>query len=386
MEENYDLITGIAAEAPEHPQRIEVRDFAPWHKPRKQYIRGNQWIKEITTFLDANDLEGRPFKYFSLPGDDMIDLCMLAEECQRLGVQLRVLGFNEDLQEPIGEEDILKVISRSEISAKIAPGSYIRPDDFKDLSNSNSMASNYVCKFGSFDVINLDFCDSIFNRDYQAKHDALHKLITNQIQNRTRPWLLFLTTRSDTTEDLGHYWKSIYENFDRDPRFIENFRVVFEFSSLINNDGLKINPKLISNISNHNFTKLFGIGFSKWILNMLMFEQPYFIVEMLDSYWYRVDNEDPNMLSLAYRISRHPEVKEDPSGLVPSEIPDDPDEYRCALRIMNKVHHIKDLDQIVDEDDDLFNGLTDETKQFLSPVRYRLEDYPAWANQKRIRF
>ena len=133
------------------------------------------------------------------------------------------------------------------------------------------------------------------------------------------------------------------------------------------------------------FTKLFGIGFSKWILSLLMDEQPYFTIEMLDSYWYRVDNEDPNMLSLAYKISRHPEVKVDPSGLVKSDMFEDPDEYKCALRIINKFHHIEDLDLIVDEDDDLFNRLTDETKQFLSPVRYRLEDYPAWANKKRIR-
>ena len=64
-------IIGIKNYVPESPKK---KDFLPWHRPRKQYVREMQWCREIIEMVDEVLPENNVLKYLGLPGDDLLDL------------------------------------------------------------------------------------------------------------------------------------------------------------------------------------------------------------------------------------------------------------------------------------------------------------------------
>lgn len=73
LHESFDqgLFDGLIEEP---ASRKTKKEFKPWHNPRKQLVRKEQWIYFTSKYL-ANILSGRTtLKYFSLPGDDLLDV------------------------------------------------------------------------------------------------------------------------------------------------------------------------------------------------------------------------------------------------------------------------------------------------------------------------
>ena len=70
-------IIGVKNYTPESPTK---KVFLPWHKPRKQYVRGEQWCKEILKMVDEVLPENNILKYLGLPGDDLLDLRYFHEQ------------------------------------------------------------------------------------------------------------------------------------------------------------------------------------------------------------------------------------------------------------------------------------------------------------------
>lgn len=71
-QDNAHLISGLYKE-PSSIFKGEEKNFQPWHKPRKQYVRQFQWITETVELIEEIDFrDGRPFKYLGLPGKDMM--------------------------------------------------------------------------------------------------------------------------------------------------------------------------------------------------------------------------------------------------------------------------------------------------------------------------
>ena len=84
MEQNgfADNIFGeeVAYEAP-LPE--EKKEFLPWHRPRKQFVRHYQWCKEIRRMISHTPPADGVLKYLGLPGVDLLDLRYFHEEvCQ----------------------------------------------------------------------------------------------------------------------------------------------------------------------------------------------------------------------------------------------------------------------------------------------------------------
>jgi hypothetical protein len=74
--------------------RAAKRTPEPWHKPRKHWIRKEQWGKLVGDLLGELMLDGRPFRYLTLPGRYLLDVRHLHDICAQKQVQLRFLGFD----------------------------------------------------------------------------------------------------------------------------------------------------------------------------------------------------------------------------------------------------------------------------------------------------
>lgn len=385
------LIDGIAPKSVSHVSPTAAKTFRGWHKPRKQWMRRNQWIKEANTLIPQLRLDGRPLRYFSLPGEDMLDIRLLAELCKTRGLYLKCLGFDEAARDRSSQTEVN--ISINEISY-IDKTSLIIPDNLSALKDTESQGFSYVNNHGPFDIINLDFCSAISCVDSPDNHQVLYNLCEYQINNTREKWLLFLTTRAEyeqiNEQHLPYYLYCLKRNADKSSEFGERLRTISDWDISCYSNGVNI-IDILASCRNSNFVRLFAVGFSKWLLQLLAGNQNGWIVEMLDSCWYRVEKNQapdsfPNMLSLVFLFSPVNTSIQDNSGLVQSNQTASVDETSLAMKIINKIESFMDVDFLLDTNPDRWQDALDESAALLSAARYPEDQYRQWATQRRIRF
>lgn len=368
------------------------KDFKPWHKPRKQWIRREQWCKEVETLIPKLILDGRPLRYLSLPGEDMLDIRIIAKLCEDNGLNLKCLGYDEGDLNEYSQTEVN--ISWNEVSNNIEPTSTILSDNISVLKNANSQAFKYVKEYGPFDVINLDFCGPISCINHPDYHHVLNNLCEYQNNNSRKPWLLFLTTRAEyeivNIEHLPHYLKNLKSNAVKYEAFGKRLSEITKFN--IHEYGQHSNlKKLLASCPDRNFVKLFSVGLGKWLLRLMIGDQSSWKSKMLDSCWYRVGNNHtptsfPNMLSLTYYFTPVDVQLNDPSGLVKSNPQIEIDEESLAMGILEKTDKFVDLDIKIDRDKHLFENLITESTSLLKAARYSVKQYPKWVEQKTLHF
>ena len=97
-DDSDDLTTGIFDDIEYLPTQIEPKEFKPWHKPRKQFVRREQLSALLLRLYEKRE-PGDPLCYLGLPGTDLIDLRYLHEQlCSESERPLRFLGFNTEAQ------------------------------------------------------------------------------------------------------------------------------------------------------------------------------------------------------------------------------------------------------------------------------------------------
>src|SRR5581483_595570 len=125
-------------EAPVPPKR----DFLPWHRPRKQFVRDRQWREQIDFLLNDIELEDNVLRYLGLPGIDLLDLRYFHSKlCEPKQIRLRFLGFNNSAH-PTSELQPELNVSLDEVRrlSLVDPRSDVVWDDFARLANENSLA------------------------------------------------------------------------------------------------------------------------------------------------------------------------------------------------------------------------------------------------------
>ena len=194
--------------------RDEGSKWAPWHKPRKQWLRSNQWTKEINDLIGKLRLTERPLSYLSLPGDDLLDFRVLAEYCEEKQMPVKLVGFNHlrDGNKTTREYEVALNEIRS--CDFVHDRTDVHQDDFNEMSDTKSLAYHFANEKGPYDVINLDLCDSFSGSSSETSfpyYKAALNLFDLQIKNSTEPWIFLLTTRSDRAKvNLDHFenfWK-----------------------------------------------------------------------------------------------------------------------------------------------------------------------------------
>ena len=370
------------------PEKIPVErpEWKPWHKPRKQWLRDKQWCTAIQKLKGLLRLHERPFSYLSLPGDELLDFRVITKLCGELEInKVKLVGFNDCKSS--GDSGRRLTVAKNEVFTNdvVVEHSDVHSDDFKKISNLDSIAYKFADEKGPYDVINLDLCDSFSGTSQdESYYKATLNLLNLQIQRRTEPWLFLLTTRADKAkvnlEDIQHFGLNIQHNVS----LSSNFKLNFEENYLIEecNSDFDFQNHARRTYSPH-FEKLFGLFLGKWLLRITHTSQRWSL-ELLDSYWYRTNRATaffPNMLSLAFLFQPIPVQVDDPSGLAQIERSRSavPNETAQAIDMLNKMNQLKDVDLYLHQNKSEFEEALQNSEALLYKAGYVMASYRQWA-------
>jgi hypothetical protein len=355
------------------------RDFLPWHRPRKQYVRHHQWLEQIKRLLDETPRAEQTLRYLGLPGVDLLDLRYFhTHVCGPRGMTMRFLGFNTAAN-PSNEAQTALNISLDEVRRLplIDARSDVLGDDFRGIANPKSIAWKSVFEAGPYDIINLDLCDGFGiqgpkpNSD-PTHFDALNQLLTLQAKSKT-PWLLLLTTRAGEshvdTVVLERFLARYAENLLQCPAFRDKSRELFGLARVPSIDDI-----------GDRMLPLFLSGLSKWLLGLALNQQPPTSIEVKSVIGYRVNHAAAyeDLISIAFRCSPSFAPLKDSMGLA-QQTAAPPDECALAVRVIGRIANLRDADKILREDADLRAEMIDATADLLATARYDAEAYRVWA-------
>ncbi len=363
--------------------------FKPWHKPRKQWCRYNQWIKGVNgivpVLIQAKESE---FRYLGLPGDDLLDLRLLAHNCSKRGLKLKYLGFNSIKTKSVQNDDL--TLSESELhkTGNISSESKVITEPLESLSRTDSSAFANSKSFNGFHMINFDLCNSIaangpdYNGDTYFK--ALANIIEMQIGRMKTDWLFFLTTHvskeSVVKGTMQQLLKAVYDNISTHVDFENRFIEILN----LNKDQIKAAVETPENLTDVEYMDLFALGFSKWILKLCTKALEFWKVELLESCNYRSGHEDelskptPNMLSIGIKFSYCPPKVNDSYNLAASNPTDAHNEAVLALAILDELNRIFNLDNYLSKNSKVLKELIDHSADLLASARYDRDAYLKW--------
>lgn len=400
MDSGEELDGGLGYEDVSHSTVSLKRKFLPWHKPRKQYIRNNQWNSVIVSLVDALDLKGkaRSLEYLSLPGPDLLDVRALYAVCADKEVRIRFTGLNAIAAED-KESTMDQLISLDELRGLqyIDPSSDVHPDHLERLSNKSSIAyQNVIKQAPTYDVINIDLCGSFLESPPKEKqnnyYEALFELLRYQADNRTEDWLFFITTR--TNKDMVHA-----ETFER---FVKVLEGIFDVDQAVYDkcNELKIFSKDVlvdrridrSKVDPFSFNNLVSAGIGKWVLSALTAETPAYKSKMLKLFGYNV-LLDPaatcDMISFGFWCTKMPTKAVDAFGLAAggANLNSEDAEVavsKCRVSVIDSISKIVDVDMHLASDEAFEEALTSSVSLMRS-ARYDVDSYIAWAREEHVK-
>ena len=272
----------------ETPSR-EKKPFLPWHRPRKHFVRHEQWQQQIELLVQAGELEDQTIRYLGLPGTDLLHTRHFYRTlCEPKELKLRYLGFNKAADPQNAGQTELN-ISLDEVSKLpgIDPRSEIIPEDFCLLANDGSNAWIRAKSLGPFDVINIDLCDGFathqpgsLNRNH---YDAVTKLMALQ-SGKKQPWLLFFTTRTGFQDINADVLNTLIEKYRR------NLSECVTFQKKSSTDfGIATEADLFREVQTPDgHLSVFLVALCKWMIRIGVGQQPPFKVSVTSTLGYRV--------------------------------------------------------------------------------------------------
>jgi hypothetical protein len=377
------------APTPEHALQQEAvkTEFAAWHHPRKQYVRVNQWCSAVQKLLPELMLgKADPFRYLTLPGNELLDIRALHGVCARAGVALRYLGFNSVGTNTRSQAEL--ALSQSEVRSlsHIDRFSRVIEDRLEAVARERSPAFVQAQQSGPFHAINLDLCDSIAFRGSGCSRgspiEALAKLLELQLQS-ARPWLLFITTKAEpaliSTAALDGFNRAITDNSNASPEFREALAKLIEAN--IERFEQEIAEAWVG--QDARFLRMFCAGLGKWLLTLLTAASPPREIELLSSCFYQSGPAGPDMLSLAFRCNTPTQSLHDRYAIIPAAaaLPLS-NEVEIALRLAADLGEIFDLDAKLSSDAALTERLIAQASRLLASARYDPVSYEAWARNR----
>ena len=355
------------------------REPKPWHKPRKQWIRKNQWAALADELLTSRKPADRPFKYLTLPGEDLFDIRILHEVCAKHQIVLKYLGFDSTRKTEvnIASDEVMRL-------PLIHKESQLLPDRVELLATAKSLAFEHAGKFQGFDAINLDFCDSVGGREAGTKGgalDAIRTIIELQTREAAHPWLLFVTSRCDRAS-VDQSVRAILAKI-----LLENMSQSAAFSGRITGNPFALSQAMLSDEENgtqaagekeHLFT--FGVGFSKWLIKLAV---AVWGVKQTCTAGYRVAGQaaQPDMLSLAFRFERINPPLTDSTGLAPppkiktAPVPTKDEMVADALK---EFANLTDVDDLLVKNEPIRDEMIAENAALMAQARYDLDAIVAW--------
>jgi hypothetical protein len=368
----------LAYEAPMPPK---PKEFLPWHRPRKQYVREHQWCAEIKRLIDATPPIGGVLKYLGLPGVDLLDLRHFnAAVCQPRGLSLRFLGFNASAR-PRSPANAELNISMDEVRRMpgVDPQSEVIGDNFARVAVKDSLACRRARALGPYDVINLDLCDGFGAQPPgtldNSYYDGVSSLLAIQARS-TNPWLLLLTTRSDkpniNEQVLERLLKKYVQNLGESAEFREASRDLLQIETADAVNAAANTPAQL--------VPLFLTGLCKWFAGLTLGQNPPTTIEVRSVMGYKVDAmaQCEDLISVAIKFTPTFAPGADPLGLANTPVAA-PNEGTLAMRALKRIAKRVDADQKLADDKALLDQMVQATADLLSSARYDADAYRAWA-------
>ncbi len=358
------------------------RDFKPWHKPRKQVIREEQWGQEVEWIIGCKDPDDKSLRYLGLPGVDLLDIRYLYERfCKDGAYELRFLGF-EKAAKPASPYSNALNLSLQEVRSleHVDKQSEILGDDLRLLADDNSIAWGTAQRLGPFDAINIDLTDHMA-RDEPAIdlsiYNVIHQVCGLQ-QRRPLPWTLFLTSRLNkanvSADALARLLTALIKNFEGCAAFNSALQTQLGISD--------VSPSAAKTWDDGAFFNSMAVAFAKWLLGLAQAMRSMFSIS--STIGYRVWPAAPyfDMLSIVLRFQPVPSIRPDSLGLA-SASPAFPDECSEAAKLPGRIAQLVDIDEELKTHDSLWEIFREKTALLLSQARYDPAGYRIWADSQR---
>ncbi|PXV57113.1 hypothetical protein SAMN04487785_1202 [Dyella jiangningensis] len=382
-----DYVGDLVQQRVEHPELAPKDHFFPWHKPRKHWIRRNQWQAEAADLIAALNLSDkrRPLSYLSLPGPDMLDVRAMQQVCAESGANLRFVGFMEgglDAQTELNLslDEVMRMQGVDQESTVIL-------DPLQSLADPKSVGYARTMGAASFDIVNIDLCNSIGAApplDQQLGcYDAIRQLLDFQRRRRPadEPWILFLTTRANHGRINAEARVRFFDCL------LRNARDHAEVDQVIR-DELHLDQSALSAMQagpvqdDSAFENAFAAAVSKWLLQMLDSSPPAGTLRLLASscaYSVRVPGSR-DMLSLGFFCQTVHAPARDLAGLAasveqPVQFPSEPE---AAIEIIRLIPRLAHVDGIL-SNPDTYDTVTLEASDLMRSARFDADAYIDWA-------
>lgn len=364
------------------------RQFKPWHRPRKQYVRRRQWVNSFADLLDdlrQLDQSRTDASYIGLPGSDLVDIRLFADECAKRGLKLRYLGFDRTATGESLESAYLN-LSRDELfkSGNVHRESQVMPDEISELGDVRSLAYTTANKM-SFDVVNVDLCGSATNepagQDYTI-YPALKSLLKVQAK-REEPWLLLFTARFGRDAQSVHGQTNAESLVRALKERLAECLTAYTAATDVFDTGEDASLPDLEVCDDDKYARLLLLAFVSWLCTVGrdIRTSRFRVVSVMG---YRITKyvPEPNMFSLAIRVVPQDHAVRDAARLLPrQETPDECEELAQQTRRMGRV---VDADQALRSDDVLFDEMRVDMANILADLRYDREAYLSSDFSKRI--
>lgn len=383
-----DDLRALLGDGPIRFPEATEREFQPWHRPRKQYVRSAQWSRELGILARDLGLDDE-IRYLTLPGDDLLDIRHLAESvCTPRGLRLKYLGFNTAAFPAAEGQPALNAtqfsLNRLEY---IDPESEVFPGDFRLVGDTRSVPWQRVRRAGPFHAINLDLCGGFAGRqsaqgipNYFA---ALQALLQNQ-SSFDQDFLLFMTTRMDDGSIDTQVNASLIGVAQRIHDACEAYAAEFASAWGLPTGGAPV--RLTERLGS---AEAFMLGLTQWIVSQGVEHGLRASVRSFMTYRTGSENGDDDIVSFAIRFKPDPSIMSDAQGLVrTARVEPSIDEKVCeqSANIPQRVSERVLVDVILKTQVQEFERCMNEASHLLAAAGYDARVYRDWVLQEGDRY
>jgi hypothetical protein len=372
-----DEIFGVSEYKPEQPVK---REFLPWHRPRKQFVRAKQWTKLIDELVNDHTPDDSVIKYLGLPGDDLLDLRFFHENiCVKRNLFIKFIGFNNSGTVNTGYDPSTNVSIDEIVKLRfIHQGSKMSADNITEISVENSIAWRDSFNMSPFDVVNLDLCDGFGKHPITDFHNSHYNTLKNILAMQSKakkPWLLFLTTRTNKeciNDALLIRLRELYENnLAECLGFQDASRERLQIGDLHTLQDAMGGSKGVSDV--------FLVSLCKWIAKLSVTQNPPTKLSVKNVLGYRVSKaaEYQDIISIAIKFTPLTVTTADPLGIA-TNAAEVPSECEMAVQALNQISNQKDVDGLLRGNLPLKETMITETCNLLDEARYDITGYKAW--------
>lgn len=354
------------------------RSFQPWHRPRKQHVREQQWAAEAQWLLAQRRPDQGPLRYLTLPGSDLLDVRYLHQQvCAPAEQRLHFLGF-DTAAAPGRPGQAAHNVAMREVRdlPMVVDSSDVLEYDVRQLATDNHIAWRRAVRLGPFDLINLDLCGHVTSEAPGldgSLYTAVARLFSLQ-DRRPDPWVFLLTTR------LGRDAVGIGTLARLDVLVADNVRGCEPFRRALER-LLDVRPPDAHSAASWNPQQqcdLLTVQIGKWLLGLAHDISCDLALESCVTYRIASDSGANDMASLAFRLTPQPRAVQDAARLAADPATSTSKECAQAAALTDMVAHALDIDATLDSDTALRDRLIEETVELLGPG-YDGEAYRRWA-------